>query len=64
MSEMITQIKTCPDCLVDAHLTGWKPPAGYDPKIRQYSCPYCGNEFYVIGGDKTCKTEALPTEMS
>jgi len=62
MSPLITQTKQCPDCLADAHLTGWKPPAGYDPKMRQYSCPKCDNEFYVIGGEKTYQTAALPIE--
>ena len=60
MSPLITQTKTCPDCLADAHLTGWKSSAGYDPKMRQYLCPKCGNEFYVIGGEKTHKIKALP----
>lgn len=62
MCPLITQTKTCPDCLRDAHLTGWTPPVGYDPRMRQYSCPKCGNEFYVIGGEKTYKAEALPIE--
>lgn len=64
MSPLINQTKTCPDCHEDAHLTGWQPPAGYDPKMRQYSCRKCGNKFYVIGGDKSYKTEALPIEGS
>ena len=62
MSPIITQEKTCPNCLNDAHLIGWKPPAGYDPRMRQYSCPKCGNEFYIIGGEKTYQAEALPLE--
>lgn len=64
MSPLITLAKTCPDCRRDAYLTGWKPPHGYDPMMRQYQCPECGNEFYVIGGEKTYQTEALPIEGS
>lgn len=62
MSPKITQNKTCPDCQQDARLTNWKPPIGYDPAMRQYQCPECGNEFYIIGGEITYKTEALPIE--
>lgn len=62
MSPFITQTKTCPDCLADANLTDWKPAAGYDPYMRQYHCPKCGNQFYIIGGEKTYNIEALPIE--
>ncbi len=62
MSPFITQNKACPDCLNDASLTGWEPPPGYDPRMRQYSCPECGNEFYIMGGEKSYQTEALPIE--
>lgn len=64
MSPTITQAKTCPDCLEDARLTGWRPSAGYDPHMRQYLCPKCHNEFYIVGGDETYKLKALPVEES
>ncbi len=64
MSPTITQNKTCPECLADAYLTGWKPPPGYDPKMRRYQCPKCGNEFHIIGGEKTYQAKALPIEES
>lgn len=51
MSPLITQTKPCPECLKDAKLNNWHPPEGYDPWMRKYCCPSCGNEFYVIGGD-------------
>ena len=64
MSPIITQDKTCPECLNDARLTGWKPLTGYDPHMRQYQCTKCGDIFYIIEGEKSYKTEALPVEES
>ena len=64
MSPTVTQTRPCPKCHREAHLTGWTPPAGYDPHLREYLCPKCGNRSYIIGGEKTYQTEALPIEES
>ena len=50
MSPKITQRKPCPECQKDAELTNWVAQSGFDPRMRQYHCPNCGNEFYVMGG--------------
>lgn len=29
-------------------ITGWRPPHGFDPKIREFQCPFCRHKTYVI----------------
>lgn len=43
-----TQTIACPHCPHLASMTTWRPQAGYDRGIRQYRCPYCGRELYLI----------------
>jgi hypothetical protein len=31
-----------------AIMTDWEPEPGYDPNLRQFRCPYCGAETYIL----------------
>ncbi|MBA7658572.1 hypothetical protein ES703_66531 [subsurface metagenome] len=38
---------TCQRCKMEAALTAWQPPRGYDQHLREYKCPGCGRVLYV-----------------
>jgi len=38
----------CPYCPRLAHMTTWRPPEGYDVGMRQYKCPRCSREYYLV----------------
>ena len=59
MSPLITPHKSCPECKGVSALTNWQAAEGYDPRLRQYLCPNCGNEFYVIGDALSSKLVAI-----
>ena len=45
---LIEERKSCPNCQKLAELTGWLPPKGIDPRMREYKCPDCPERFYQI----------------
>ena len=49
MEEVILKRIRCPKCGHSAQLTTWKPPDGYDPRMREYHCEVCDTEVYVGG---------------
>lgn len=40
-----------------ANATKWKPPQGYDPRLREFKCTECGGVFYQLLNDKRLATE-------
>jgi hypothetical protein len=40
----------CLSCGQYANVTHWRPSDGLNPSMRQFSCPNCDTEFYVVPG--------------
>lgn len=40
--------RTCPNCLLPAVMTNFRPDPGFDPGMREYHCPSCGYEWYHV----------------
>lgn len=42
----------CPKCLDQCKPTNYIPTTGYDPLTRQFKCPTCGQEQYILWEEK------------
>jgi len=40
-----------------AESTNWRPPQGYDPRLRAFKCAGCGGVFYQLLNDKRLSME-------
>lgn len=37
---------TCPRCYEPVSSTSWRPPIGFDPRLREFECKKCGYGFF------------------
>ena len=42
---------------VTMKMTEWRPPGGFDPKLRQFVCPICQRVAYKIPQGFACGQE-------